>query len=668
MKINHYPVLFLLVFYCSYAQAKENKDLVKANFYYTHCVYYKAIPYFEKIAGQLNDPVIYTELGDCYSVTNDFQKATDAYAKAVSMPACNKAVVLRYAQLLMQLMQYEEAAKWLKVYQSNYPNDKRVANLITGCSNAKKIVDAIPEGITTLLPFNTNGSEFAPTMWKGKLVFACDTDMDVKKKTDYWTGRSYYNMFSIPCDDKGQCGDGFDKINGAKGVNIKYHDGPCTFSADGKQMYFTRSRSVNNFFGNKSVSNKDSTVVLEIMIVTDFDTADKKFKTITPFQYNDEAYAVQHPAVSPNGKVFVFSSTMPKGVGGSDLYMCKKTGTTWSKPQNLGNVINTEGEEVFPYWADNNTLFFSSDGHEGLGGLDIYKSQWDEKNNTFSVPENIGTPINSSYDDISLALYADGRNTYFSSNRPAAKGGDNVYFYKKEKVFLQLTVLDSLTGQPLWEVQIAIDGTKGKTDAKGDNNGQFFTQLYPEIQYKFVISKEDYYPKQLDVFATGNNGSDTIYKTIKLLKPLPPRQHDTIPPVVIRHPNVMDTPGIREFELGQLYEVGHFYYELDKYDLKEKHKVILDTLLTQLNRHTTMRIQIRAHTDCRGSYEHNRVLSNNRAMSVVNYLVEHGIKKDRLEYIGLGNTMPTVPCPDCNSCTEEQHTLNRLLEFKVLHL
>lgn len=667
MKLR-YTILPLFIFCCTCIQAKENKDLMKANYYYTHCVYYKAIPYFEKIAAGLNDPVVWSELGDCYNVTNDLQKAADAYGKAVNMQSCSKAVVLRYAQILMQLMQYDDAKKWLKIYQASYPDDKRIANLIAGCGNAKSRWDAIPEGTSTLLPFNTDGSDFAPTMWKGKLVFTSDTDMDVKKKTDNWTGRSYYNIFSIKCDNKGQCDSGLDKISGTKGVNIKYHDGPCTFSADGRQMYFTRSRSVDRLFGNKSVSNKDSLVVLEIMIASDYDTSDKKFKTIEPFPYNNEAYAVQHPAINPNGKILVFSSNMPKGYGGSDLYMCKKTRDSWSKPQNLGNVINTEGEEVFPYWADNNTLFFSSDGHEGLGGLDIYKTTWDANTNAFTTPENIGTPVNSSYDDISLAMYADGRSTYFSSNRPAAKGGDNIYFFKKEKIFLQITVVDSLTQQPVADAKISVEG-KGNKDEKGDNNGHLFMQLYPETSYKLAISKEDYQPARLDLFASTNKETDTIFKTVRLWKPAPaPLPKDTIPPVIVRNPNIMDTPGIRQFELGRMYEVGHFYYEKDKYDLTEKHKIILDTLLTQMNRHPTMRIQIRAHTDCRGTAEHNQLLSNNRALSVVNYLVKHGIKQDRLEYIGLGNTMPTVPCPDCNSCTEEQHSLNRLLEFKVLQL
>ncbi len=667
------PYLFcfslILILSSFFASAKENKDLMKADYYYSHYMYFKAIPYYEKIAGQLNDPLIYAHLAECYSVQNDLQKAADAYSKAVNIKDCTPGIVLKYAQVLMQLTQYDEAKRWLLVYRNANKNDVRAANLVDGCNNSKRILEAMPDGIALLLPFNTDGSDFGPTMWHDRLVFASDTVIDLKKKTDNWTGRAFYNLISVACAGRGQCGTDYTKVTATKGLNIKYHDGPCTFTADGKQMYFTRSRVKENLFGTKSSSNKDSTVVLEIMIAMDYDTADKKFRTIIPFQYNNESYAVQHPSVSPNGNVLAFSSNMPKGMGGSDIYICRKTGDGWSEPQNIGNTVNTEGEEVFPYWVDNRTLFFSSDGHKGLGGLDIYMTRWDEKSNTFSIPENVGIPINSSYDDISLALFADGRSTYFSSNRPAAKGGDNIYFYKKEKIFLQVTVLDSMTSQPLPDTKLIIASTKDNKDVNTDKSGRYFTRLYPELRYDVNVHKDEYNASSFDVFSGTDKDTDTLYQVVKLLKPTPPRrEHDTIPPVPVKRRNVMDTPGIRVFEIGESYELGHFHYDFNKYKLTTDQKLILDTLLAQLNRHPTMRIEIIAHTDCRGSDEYNLELSRNRALSVVTYLVENGISKKRLVSTGVGYSQPTVPCPDCLLCTEEQHNMNRLLEFKVLKL
>jgi len=671
MSITRHFLITLFICLCFTASAKENKDLIRANFYYAHYAYFEAIPYFEKVADQLNDPTVYAELADCYSVTNNLQKASAAYDKAVHLTGCNPAVLLRYAQLLMQLTQYDEAITQLQEYRKTNPADKRAANLIAGCNSAKMKAGEIPPGITKLLSFNTDGSEFAPTRWKGNLVFASDTTIDVNKKTDLWTGRSYYNIYSIPCDNKGNCGNEFNKLTETKQMNNKYHDGPCTFTADGKQMYFTRSRYADHFLSHKSVSNKDSVVLLEIMIASDYDTATKKFKTVEPFEYNSKDYAVAHPAVSPNGKLLVFSSTMPKGAGGSDLYICKKQGHGWMKHKSVGNVINTEGEEVFPYWADDTTLFFSSDGHEGLGGLDIYKCTWHEATNTFSQPENIGAPINSSYDDISLTLFADGRSTYFSSNRPAARGGDNIYFYKKQKIWLQLNVFDSISRQPLASTSISMSASGIAKDTLTDNAGQLFTRLYPEWQYAIMASKEGYAPNPLLLSATSDKETDTLIRNICLLK-TPPRIRDTIvalpptPPAVA--PNIMDTPGIQAFKLNEIYEIGHFYYDYNKADLKPEHKKFMDTMMVQLHRHPTMRIQIRAHTDCRGSVAFNADLSERRALAVVNYLVKHGIDRNRLEYVGLGFSQPTVKCPICEQCSEHDHYLNRVLDFKVLQL
>jgi outer membrane protein OmpA-like peptidoglycan-associated protein/tetratricopeptide (TPR) repeat protein len=655
------------------ALAKENKDLMKANYYYNHMAFHEAIPFYEKIADGIKDPTVYTQLGDCYRLTGSLDRSASWYDKAVKVKGCSPSVMLRYGQVLMQLTQYAEAEKWLKGYQKTQKYaDRRVTNLIAGCENAIKMKDEAPAGTTSLLAFNGDGAEFAPTIWKDRLVFSSDTVIDLKKKKDNWTGHAYYNIYSVSCDDKGNCGTDFRVIADAKKLNIKYHNGPATFSADGKTMYYTRSRYNDKFFGQRSISNKDTVVLLEIMIASGYDDSTKEFKEIVPFGYNSKEYSVAHPAVSPNGRFMVFSSNMPKGTGGSDLYMSKKTGDVWGKPVAVGNIINTEGEEVFPYWADDNTLFFSSDGHQGYGGLDIYRTHWDEKLNKFSAPENIGTPVNSSYDDISLAMYPDDRSTYFSSNRPSAKGGDNIYFYKKQRLLLQVNVKDADTKEPISGAKVTLKGGKDDTEKDIDNTGKQFTSLLPSTQYNISAAKEEYSSNKISLYTAENNGRDTIIKELLLTK-LPPKL-DTVKPVVAqvmlyKNQSIMDSPGIQEFVLEKTYEVGHFYFDYNKADIRDVHKRFLDTLMAQMNRHPTMRIQLIAHTDCRGTAKSNQVLSNKRAEYVVNYLVAHGIARRRLEFKGVGSSQPAVKCAgDCATCTEEQHSLNRVLELKVLKL
>lgn len=667
------PIYLLTIFFIFLSHAlpaKDNKDLIAANYYYRQLAYHEAIPFYEKIAGTLNDPTVFAQLGDCYRLTGNFPKAADWYARSVAVPGYKDATVMHYAQVLMQLTKYEEAKKWLEEFSKNNKTDRRVLNLIAGCETAMvREKDAIPEGVASFMEFNSEGSEFAPTLWNGKLVFSADTAIGVKKKTDKWSGNPYFNIYSVTADANGICGTDFSELVKGKDVNIKYHNGPCTFSAGGKEMYYTRSRFNRTFFTKRSISNKDSLVLLEIMFATDYDSSKKEFKTITPFAYNSKDYSVAHPAVSPNGNLLIFSSNMPKGTGGSDLYMCiKRRNKEWSKPVNIGKTVNTEGEELFPSWADSNTLYFSSDGHKGMGGMDIYVSRWDGKTQTFSAPENVGLPINSSYDDISLALRADGGNAYFSSNRPAQKGGDNIYFFRKQKIFLAINIFDSVSGARLKGATLKLTSIKDTLNATPE--GTYYRQLYPGRQYSVTADKDEYRPKQITITANGGKDYDTIVNNVYLFKPEPPKKDTPKPiePIVIRHRNVMDTPGIPEFVENEVYEVGAFHYDYNKHTLTEKHKIFLDTLLTQLNRHPTLRIQIRAHTDCRGSQAFNQILSDKRALSVLTYLVAHGIKRDRLESIGLGSSAPTYPCPICTECTEEQHYVNRILDIKVLHL
>jgi outer membrane protein OmpA-like peptidoglycan-associated protein len=651
------------------SSARENKDLMRATYYYSHFDFHEAIPYYIKVADQVNDPATYSQLGDCFRLTGNLQEAANWYAKAVKMQSCQSVVSLHYGQVLMQLTQYDEAAKWLKKYQKANRLDKRAAYLIVACQSAAvKAIREVPSGRATLLDLNTDAAEFAPNLWKGNLVFTSDADVHLKKKTDNWTGSSYYSIYSVSCDNPGSCGTQFTPVS-AQNINTKYHDGPCTFSADGNTMYFTRSRSKSGFFSSKSVASKDSIVLLEIMIASDYDSITRQFKKITPFKYNSKDYSVAHATISPNGSMLVFSSNMPGGSGGSDLYLCTKgKDNDWAVPLNLGKLFNTEGEELFPYWADNTTLYFSSDGHEGYGGLDIYRARINGHTHSFSAPENVGTPINSSYDDISLALLADGGSSYFSSNRPAAKRGDNIYFYTRQQVFLKLETRDSLTGQPLASVKVTLDATPvspAPYDTITGTNGLLFSQLYTSAEYRISLSKTAYNSKNIVIRTPEITDIDTITEVVNLYKesevaavPKP------VTPAPVRFTEIVGKP-----ELHRTYDIGQVPFNYDKFDILSVARPCLDSLAGFLKKNPTVSIEIHAHTDCREKKaDYNILLSQKRANSVVGYLKKKGISSSRLVPIGLGSSVPRVECPICEKCTEAQHYQNRIMDFMVVKL
>lgn len=661
--------------------AKENKDLMKANYYYYHYAYNEAIPYLEKLTDTGASSDLLEKLGDCYRLTGNTEKASETYEKAIVIEGHSDQSVLKCGLMQMRLGKYPEAGKQFAIYKERHPEDNRLTNLIQSCLEAPGKKEGFPTGVTQFAPFNSDGSDYAPTMWGRNLVFTSDSLFGIKKKTDKWSGNAYYGIYMVPLEGGDVFGEDVRPIDGPKEMNIKYHTGPCTFSADGTKMYFTRSRFNSGLLQNKAVGGKDSTVTLEIIQASDYDTTSGRFKTLTPFPYNSSSYSCAHPAISPDGKLLAFSSDKPRGEGGRDIYVCRRVGTnSWDAPVNAGKTINTEGEEVFPWWADSTTLYFSSDGHVGLGGLDIYKASYDRETGTFGTPVTMPLPLNSSYDDMTLSLPSEGSG-YFSSDRPAPKAGDNIYFYRHMNVYLAVSVTDSLTGKSI-TANIDLTSVKDSSSGQVPQDKLYTKHLWPNERYQVNVSKAGYWPYPFTVSAVtnGKNLRDTIFKRIRLTPKI--NTWDSTFAVTVSEsprlpirPGIMDTPGINVFEVNKVYVIGYFdfnfnkfFYQANKSDVNFEKKVVLDTLYNILMRHPTMVIQVQAHSDCRGTEEYNMKLSIDRAYSVVAYLKKRGIPKERLQYKGFGETAPTVPCPDCYSCTEEEHAQNRVLEFVVLKI
>jgi outer membrane protein OmpA-like peptidoglycan-associated protein len=512
--VSFLTFLFLLGFTAS--EAKE-RELMKADFYYSHFRFKEAIPNYEKVADELNDPNVYAELGDCYRYIGDFTHAKPWYDKAIALPDCNDTIKLHYGQLLMILKKYQDALKIFKDIQANSTSDRRLANLITACNTADSVWNSKPKGDISFMNFNTNNSEFAPTFWKDKLVFTADYEVMPDKKANKIVTGIASNIYFVSCDKDGTCGKEMKKIT-LPNEDKKTQVGPATFSPDGKKMYVSRTKNDDKYYSKESVKSRGVVVPLEVLVASDFDTNGNKFNKVVPFQFNTKKYSVAHPTVSPDENMLVFSSDMPGGSGGSDLYYClRKDDEEWTEPESLGEIVNTEGEEVFPFFADNETLYFSSNGLVGLGGLDIYYTKWNFKSKTFSKPVNVGIPINSSYDDISLALFPDGRSSYFSSNRPALKKGDNVFFFNRAHAYIKINVFDSVTSNPLSNMRMYIETSGDKRDVPVDKDGKFVAAFYPDIKNEITIVKRGYAIRKFVVNGAGIAENDTITQNISLV-------------------------------------------------------------------------------------------------------------------------------------------------------
>lgn len=520
MKMIRAIFLFLTIALLSQYCAAQTDDLKRdqADYFYRHYAFSEAIPLYKSITNKTTGDNV--KLADCYRLTNYPSNAAVYYSKAVAgtqeLPAGTE---LHYGQVLMVLEKYADAEKWLEIYLQKSPSDTRAKNLVASCQTAGRRKAAMPGGNATFLKdLNTNNNEFAPTLWDNKLVFTSDSAYELKKKNDTWTGNSFFNLYSATFDSSRNIfGGEISTVPRTRKGNVKYHDGPCTFASEINEMYFTRTRC--NRWTKSSKQNKDSVALLNIMVASHYDTTRRVFKKIKPFAHNSRHYSVAHPAVSPDGRMLIFASNKKGGAGGFDLYICKRRADgKWMPPENMGNLINTEGDELFPFLADEKKLFFSSDGQQDcFGGLDVYKSTFNGV--SWSQPENSGTPVNSSYDDISLAMHDDGSKSFFSSNRPAKKRGDNIYFFQSKQLFILIDVKDAVTKKPLPGATITLAGAIDTFTGSSDVMGGYSNRLFPKFPYKYkIITALDGYTTAIDssVFYGSNKWQDTIYIPIAL--------------------------------------------------------------------------------------------------------------------------------------------------------
>lgn len=686
----------------------QDKDLLKADYLYRHYAFHDAIQYYETVAEQNGSLDVFSKLGDCYMLVKKPAEAAAWYSKAVVEKDCPDEIKLRYAKVLMTLQKYDDAKYYLEQYQAKNTGNRSVMNMIKSCEVAKDMVKSMPGGTVELMAFNTDGSEFGPSINGNNLVFTSDSIIGAGKKIDSWTGSPFYNIYTLSCNNKGKCTNEINRIGGK--VNTKYHDGPAVFTRSGEEiMCFTRTNYTQEFLSNGTMPDNEGVVRLQIMIASDYDVIKKEFKKVSAFPYNSKDYSTAHPAISPDGNMMVFTSDMPGGSGGSDLYMCTKAADgKWAEPINLGPSINTEGEEMFPFISNDYTLYFASNGHVGLGGLDIYQAPW--RGNAFADVENLGLPFNSSYDDMSLTLYANSDKGFLASNRPAQKKGDNIYYINMQQAFLNVMVKDAVSGEILPASSMKLMSQNDNRSFVGTSAGHIVARVYPQAQYKVEVSKPGYKSEIIDV-STYNlkKDKDTIFKEVMLtsdfainynavvldettMKPIddcmivfaklgssdvdttyvstggkfssqmdPNEEYhiyavknmyysnERMVSTIGVNPNagkinLKDTLYMKELKVGEVYKIDNIYYDYDKANIREDAKPSLNGVIELLNQYPDMSIQINSHTDCRGSDSYNLNLSKARANSVMKYLQQRGISNKRLKHKGFGETMPVEKC------------------------
>lgn len=484
---------------CVFAQGIALK---KANKYFQSQAYAEAIPYYEKVYKKdSSDKLLLSNLGDCYRLTNNTSGQLKCYGLLVKYGKAEPVHKLYYAQALMESGRKEDAKPLLDQYSA----DSRGKNLLTSFEKSKQYVKNADAYKVEAASFNSPQNDFCAVNFNNTVVFASSRQatkwINVKHG---WTNEAYLNLYTT------------EKVAGADlkpkvfmgDLDSKYNDGPVCFTKDFKTMYFTR----NNY--NKKAVSTDGSYKLKIFCAT---LNQNGFDRVYELPFNKNDYNFAHPSISADGNTLFFSSDMPGGKGGMDIYMCSRnTDGTWGTPVNLGDKVNTAGHEVFPFIASNGLLYFSSNGLDGLGGLDIYETKM--KNGEASKVYNMGEPVNSKDDDFGVFLGEDNKTGYLSSNRKSGGMDDDIYNFQilrdvKRGKEVTLVTKDKGTGETLPNTTVVVNTETVTTNEKGE----YQTTVEEGSTYSLVVEKPDYYVLN-DSMSTASSPEDAFTKNLLLEK------------------------------------------------------------------------------------------------------------------------------------------------------
>ncbi|HNX44673.1 MAG TPA: OmpA family protein [Bacteroidales bacterium] len=587
-------------------------------------------------------------LAECYKMQNDPANARGWYSQAVQIPNAGADTWFEYARSLMQAGEYTQANQALDKAAALAPQDPRIKRYTAYCDSVQVTwKDMAPAfEIKTLSNVNSEASDFGPAFYANGFTYASDRERNVLDERPYgWTGRGYVKLLFTKPEKTGDVFGNIRYPRSLKGFfNETYHDGPAYFAGD-SVVAFTRSY-------HDADAKKINNVRTDMLKIFYASRVNGKWGKLNKFYLNSPDYNVGHPALTADASVMYFVSDMPGGQGGTDIWMCKRQGEGWGNAVNLGPVINTPGNEMFPSVKQDGTLYFASDGHPGYGGLDIFSSKFSD--GSWSVPRNLYAPLNSSYDDFALAWMPGTSYGMFSSNRPGGEGWDDIYAFRKlpeppapiketEPLPAMITgfVKDKTTLRPMPNATVFVlnEETDEIVILKTDDKGAYSHQLKT--------------PAQLIVKAT-TKGYIADCMTW-------PEEH-------IKAGET--TPASRDLLLDKLAEsktfvIENIYYDFDKYNIRPDAEPPLENLV-RIMKDNPINVELSSHTDCRGSYAYNDKLSQNRAESAVRYIIAQGIDPSRITAKGYGEYKLTNRCSDGVPCSAAEHQANRRTEFKVI--
>lgn len=663
-----YGVILILVFLLSSVTFAQNKYTRSADDAFVDQMYMLALTRYQKAYSKIKsnktekDKVSF-RIAECYRMMNNTKKAEVAYKRLVNSKYVKDEpkILLYYADMLKANGNYDLAVTEYQAYKEKVPSDPRAAVGIETCNLAKEwMKNPTKYEVKWEKKINSKDDDFAPAYADKSLrsiIFTSDRAASTGKDLDNWTGLEFSDLFLARKDSKGDWNNPIPLDQGGT-VNTKANEGAGKFNSRFIALYFTRCWN--------DEKKKNGCAIYKVSRTGATAWGDPEKLDLS----TDSSKVLGHPSVNSDESALYFSSDLPGGAGGKDIWVTTRKGKSrgaggWSKPENLGPDINTTGDELFPFIRDDSILYFASNGHPGMGGLDIFRSV--KRGEKWSKPENMKYPINSAGDDFGIVFSPEDEEAgYFTSNRPGGKGKDDIYSFVVPPLLFTLegNITDDLSLQPVQGAKVRIVGTNGKSvEYTSDDRGHYTfnkNQIFPFTTYEILVTKKDYFNEKGKETTVGLEHSKDLERNF-VLRPIPKK------PVVL--PDIL--------------------YDLDKYDLKPQFQDSLQGLIETLDANENIVIELASHTDTRGSDERNDVLSQRRAQSVVDYLVSRGIDPDRMVAKGYGKRVPRVLVKDITKdgfffksgtvitdsmiallpntqAKEAAHSLNRRTEFSIL--
>lgn len=639
-KIRAITTLLLLVFIAFPMAAQKQQKIERANQEFENYDYIDAQQiYLMVVEDGYHSAEIYKKLGDTYFYNGDYLSAVEWYDKLISTYPDE-----------METDYYYRAAMSFKSADNEVASDSLMSRYFalggilpksdvfrTDAEYLKKLGLVPSKYVVEPVATNTKYSDFGPTYYGDKLVFAA-SNRDISNFNKHnWNNLPYLDLFVADMDESGNLSNARE-LEGE--INTLYHESTPAFTKDGRTVYFSR----NNFSKGRTGSDKRRTIKLKLYKATC--GGDGYWKNITELPFNNDEYSVSHATLSHDEKRLYFASDMPGTFGRSDLWYVDILGNNkYGEPVNLGDKINTRGKETFPFISEKGNLYFSSNRRGGEGGLDVYVATFNEEGEIDSIA-NFGAPVNSRQDDFAFIVQESKKMGFFTSNARGGRGSidDEIYRFQEVCVMtIRGEVTDTDSNEVLAGSLVALldENDEEIDDITVGEDGLYSFAVNCDSYYVLRGSKEGYYSQSKPLRTPKDGGVLETSLELKLKDPCPPN------------------------DLGCRLSLQPIYFDYDKADIRPDAEIELAKILAAMRKYPQLVISIESHTDSRGNDNYNKKLSGRRAKSTMEWIANKGIDTERLSSIGFGESQLQNRCVNDVECTEEEHQLNRRSMFLI---